>query len=89
MCGNPWDDSSLDEFFQGIFCEEEKIAEARYWVTKSDVNMRKVALTALERTRFEVFWVSKVFRVSFPCHIEDGGLENVGKAEVMRSESAT
>ena len=34
----------MDEFFQGIFCKEEEIAEARYWVTESDVNLRKVAL---------------------------------------------
>ena len=41
--GNPWDESSRNEFFQGIFCKEEKIAKARYWVTES--HMRKVALT--------------------------------------------
>ena len=35
MSGNPCDELSLDEFFQGIFCEEEKIAEARYYIIEN------------------------------------------------------
>ena len=48
-------------FFQGIFCEEEKIAEARYWVVSKVfrvshmiVAMKTVALRTLKRLRQRV-----------------------------------
>ena len=45
-------------FFQGIFCEEEKIAEARYWVVSKvfRVSHMKVAMKTVgkaEATRSE------------------------------------